>query len=84
MTTRSLRLDREAVITGALGALAVAAWYLAIDSLAGMPGRTPSILGQVLLLGVDDPVVDRVLALPLAIYTVVHFVVFAVVGALRL
>ena len=40
------------MITGALGASAVAGWFLLTDLLQGRPLSTPSVLGQVILFGI--------------------------------
>jgi hypothetical protein len=84
MGSHQPKLSREAIITGGLGAGAVAVWFLVRDAALGLPGRTPSILGQVLLFGNQEPVVDSVLLLPLIAYTIVHFASFFLVGALLL
>lgn len=71
-------LIREATDAGILGALAVAAWFFLLDVLEGQPLRTPSVLGQVLLLGQATPVTDRVLFGAVMVYTPVHFGAFVV------
>jgi hypothetical protein len=42
-------LFREGLITGMVGAAAVAVWFLITDLIQGRPLSTPSILGQVIL-----------------------------------
>jgi len=73
---------KEGVAAGVLGALAVAVLFLIRDVMLGVPFLTPSVLGQVLLLGVTVPITDRVLFGPLLAYTGLHFAVFIVFGML--
>lgn len=71
----------EGIRTGLLGALAVALVFLAHDLALGRPGWTPSVLGQVVMSGGGKiPVVDRVLLLPLVVYTAIHLLLFAAFG----
>ena len=71
----------DGLFTGMIGALAVALWFLALDSLAGHPLQTPALLGWVLLKGGGPaPLQVTVEPLPIAAYTAFHFVTFAVVG----
>ena len=70
----------ESVISGFLGASAIAIWFLILDTIQGRPLHTPIVLGTALfsLIGVRD-------AEPLtyvAGYTIFHFGVFMLVGAL--
>jgi hypothetical protein len=71
----------DGLITGMIGALAVALWFLVLDSLAGRPIYTPALLGSVLLHG-SGAVGETVLVAPLevAAYTAFHFVAFIAVG----
>lgn len=73
-------LLREGIITGAIGALAVAGWFLVTDILQGRPLSTPSVLGQVMLYGVTDPVISPPLLGPTVAYTLLHFGAFALLG----
>jgi hypothetical protein len=71
---------KDGILSGAIGALMVAVWFLILDTIAGQPLYTPSLLGKVLF-GVpnamQDPAVVRSIA---AVYTGVHISVFVVVG----
>ncbi|HEY4320579.1 MAG TPA: hypothetical protein VGM77_05305 [Gemmatimonadales bacterium] len=67
-------LWREGVITGVLGAVVVALFYLCIDAGRGHPLLTPSTLGQALLLHV--PVTQTVDSGAVIAYTIFHFVAF--------
>jgi len=74
------RVAREGLLAGLAGAVAVAAWFLAYDLAAGVPLRTPALLGAALFHGLRDP--DAlVISLPLVLqYTVVHGLVFILFG----
>lgn len=69
-------LVTEATDAGFLGGTTVAVWFLIRDLLAGHPLRTPSVLGQVLLLGEPHPDVNSILFGAIVAYTAVHFIVF--------
>lgn len=58
----------------------MALWFLLTDSLAGQPLRTPSVLGQVLLLGETSPDVSTPSFIGIMLYSAVHFGVFLVFG----
>jgi hypothetical protein len=77
MTNRQ-ELVREGVIVGVLGAMAVALWFLLVDTLAGVPLQTPVALGGALLGGV--PGSSDTMAL--VGYTAFHFGAFMGVGIL--
>lgn len=75
---------REGVIAGALGALAVALWFLLVDGIAGRALHTPAVLGAIVL-HAPDPIAasegpNRLLLA--AFYTPVHFILFALFGVL--
>lgn len=72
---------REGAITGIVGATTVALWFLIVDVIAGHPLYTPEVLGTGLLSvlgpsGAESPM------LIVALYTVVHYVAFILVGIL--
>ena len=70
---------REGVIAGFLGATAVALWFLVVDTLAGRPFYTPTILGTALF-GVLGPTGNESALFHVAIYTVFHYAAFCAVG----
>jgi hypothetical protein len=73
----------DGMFTGMIGALVVAIWFLILDTLAGRPLYTPSLLGQVLLNVRAEPSAAVTIApLPIAAYTAFHFVAFIAVGIL--
>jgi hypothetical protein len=68
------------VVTGLIGAIAVAAWFFVLDIAAGAPLRTPAALGSALLLGAAGPAEVTVTFGLVATYTVVHVAAFLVAG----
>lgn len=73
---------REGIVTGLLGAAAVAVWFLLVDAIGGRPLYTPALLGAIVS-GVPDAALaaegaDR-LSLA-ALYTPIHLLLFAVLG----
>jgi hypothetical protein len=74
------RVAREGLVAGLAGAAAVAVWFLLYDLAAGMPLRTPALLGATLFHGLRDPNA-LVITLPLVLqYTAVHGLAFIVFG----
>lgn len=65
---------------GLIGATVVAVWFLILDVAAGHPLRTPSVLGQVLLMGRDRPDVATTDFTGVILYTAFHMVVFLAFG----
>jgi hypothetical protein len=78
------RTVREGIWAGLLGAAAVAIWFLVYDTAAGVPLRTPALLGAALFQGLREPSAVQI-TLPLVLqYTVVHgaaFVAFGIAAA---
>ncbi len=68
---------KRGIVAGFAAAAVLAAWFLLIDTLAGRPFYTPAFLGRVLL--GTAPVTLSVGQI--ALYTVIHFAVFLVIGA---
>ncbi len=71
---------REGLVTGAIGAVIVAVWYFVVDAAAGQPFHTPNVLGKIFFRGDLTPGVRQVVPGVVVGYTVVHFLVFALVG----
>jgi hypothetical protein len=70
---------REGIIAGAIGATAVALWFLTFDVVAGQPLFTPSALGAVL--AGDFTSASTEVHLPWVVrYTIFHFLAFLAVG----
>lgn len=73
---------QHGITAGAIGATAVAVWFLIVDVIAGRPFFTPMLLGDALV-----GVFDRRGTLPIesaaaliAVYTLFHYVAFAIAG----
>ena len=80
MAERPHNFLREGVITGFIGATAIAVWFLIVDTIAGHPFYTPIFLGKgvVSILGknmMGDTAFTQVLG-----YTVFHYLAFFIVG----
>jgi hypothetical protein len=76
------RLFTEATDAGFIGGTTVAVWFLLRDLLVGHPLRTPSVLGQVFLLGESHPDVHSILFGAVVAYTAVHFILFVLFAML--
>jgi len=70
---------RQGLITGFIGATAVAIWFLIVDSIAGRPLYTPHILGAAVF-GVLGPPRGESAALLIVAYTIFHYAVFTLIG----
>ncbi|MGH7637827.1 MAG: hypothetical protein ACREOK_09245 [Gemmatimonadaceae bacterium] len=73
---------QHGITAGAIGATAIAIWFLIVDTIAGRPFFTPLLLGDALI-----SVFDRRGTLPIesavgliAFYTLFHYVAFAIAG----
>ncbi len=82
------RIVREGFVAGLIGAIAVAAWFLIIDTINGRPFFTPAMLGSAVFWGNFDPDAvqalfasdpERIFAAVIG-YTMVHVVAFIIVG----
>ncbi len=74
------RIVREGVIAGALGAVAVAVWFLIFDLVRGQVFFTPGALGSAVFLRIADSTAVQISLLTVGGYTVVHFAAFIVIG----
>lgn len=71
---------KEGVLVGLAGAVAVAIWFLIFDLAAGVPFRTPALLGGAFFEGLRDPsalVITPGLVLK---YTIAHGLAFIAFG----
>jgi hypothetical protein len=82
MEAREHSTVREGVVAGLLGAVLVAGWYFVFDLAAGRPFHTPNVLGKVFFRGDLDPGVRNVVPGIVAGYTVIHLIMFALIGTL--
>ncbi len=71
---------REGLVAGLLGAAAVAVWYFVLDTAFGRPFHTPNALGKVFFRGDLQPGVRNIVPGIVAGYTVVHLIMFALLG----
>jgi len=80
--TETSRVYQEGMIAGVIGAAVVALWFLVLDTLAGRPLYTPTVLGTALFgrgtLG--DPALIAPSPGMVAMFTWVHGLAFVVVG----
>lgn len=74
------RIIREGFVAGLIGAVAVAAWFLVVDLIGGNAFYTPSMLGSAMFWGLRDPA-EVVVNFPTVIaYTMLHAILFILVG----
>ena len=71
---------REGLLTGVIGGLIVAVWYVAYDLGRGQLGYTPSVLGQVFAARDTTPVVRTIIPQAIAEYSLLHLGVFLLLG----
>ena len=76
---RTRNLLTEGAITGAIGATAVALWFLIVDTVAGRPLYTPELLGEAFFSLFGPAAGETPLQFVIA-YTIVHYLAFALVG----
>jgi hypothetical protein len=74
------RIAREGLVAGLLGAGVVAVWFLFYDVAAGVPLRTPALLGATLFHGLRDPSALAISMPLVAEYTAVHGLAFVFFG----
>jgi hypothetical protein len=77
---REGRVLREGILSGALAGLAVAIWFLVLDTLQGQPLYTPSALGSALFLGASSAGEVELSGWITLAYSILHFGAFALVG----
>jgi hypothetical protein len=67
---------REGTVVGLAGATAVAVWFLLYDLAAGVPFRTPALLGATIFDGLRDPAALAITPSLVLRYTVLHGLAF--------
>jgi hypothetical protein len=67
---------REGIVVGLAGATAVAVWFLLYDLAAGIPFRTPALLGATIFDGLRDPAALVITPSLVLRYTVLHGLAF--------
>jgi len=71
---------REGIITGLIGAVIVAVWFLISDVIAGHPFHTPALLGAIIFNGMSQPSSFAVTTALVLGYTGLHFFAFIMFG----
>jgi hypothetical protein len=77
--TRRPGVIREGLVTGIIGATAVAVWFLIVDTINGHPLYTPRALGAAVF-GVLGPPAGERAATFLVAYTIFHYALFCIAG----
>lgn len=75
-------LMKEGIMAGAIGATVIAAWFFIVDMVTGRPFFTPDVLGTMLLRIFGAPSAMDTTLQHVALYTVFHYVAFAIIGIL--
>jgi hypothetical protein len=70
----------EGFMTGLIGAGAVAAWFLVVDTVSGRPFFTPAVLGSAMFFGLREASAVTIGVQAVAAYTVVHVIAFLAMG----
>jgi len=71
---------REGILTGLVGGLVVAVWYVLHDVGQGQLGHTPNVLGQVFIQRDTMPTVQTVSTQAVLDYSLLHFASFFILG----
>lgn len=74
------RTWRDGITAGLLGAGGVAAWFLAVDLIAGHAFSTPELLGRAMLGVLGNGIENHGAALYIVAYTIFHVAAFCVTG----
>lgn len=77
---REYPLWAKGLVTGLVGAGAVALWFLVLDIVRNRPFYTPAALGSLLFFGAASPTEVRIDLAVIAAYTLLHLAAFALVG----
>lgn len=77
---RAHRVVREGIVSGLIGALVVAAWFLLIDTIVRQPLFTPAALGSAVLDGARGAQQVQMSLATILGYTALHFAAFFAVG----
>jgi len=83
-TRDAARLYQEGMIAGVIGAATVAVWFLLLDTAAGRPFYTPTVLGSALFRrgALASPETLSVSLEMVGMFTWVHMLVFAALGGI--
>src|SRR5438552_1754481 len=80
MAERPHNFLREGVITGFIGATAIALWFLIVDTVAGHPFYTPIFLGKGVVSVLGKNMMGDTAFTQVAGYTIFHYAAFFIVG----
>lgn len=78
----SSRIYQEGIVAGVIGAATVAVWFLVVDTLAGHPLSTPTLLGATLFRRGAAAAVPGVSLELVLMFTWVHGLVFVALGGI--
>jgi hypothetical protein len=73
-------LAKEGLVAGAIGAAAVAVWFLIVDTVSGQPFFTPAMLGSAVFWGLREPTAVEISYAAVVGYTMIHVLAFCAVG----
>lgn len=76
------RIHQEGIVAGVIGAATVAVWFLVLDTLAGQPLSTPTLLGATLFSRGAAVAVPGVSLEMVLMFTWVHGLVFVALGGI--
>lgn len=76
------RIIREGLVAGAIGAIAVAVWFLALDAARGQILFTPAAFGSAVLSGARGVAEVQITAATVLGYTGIHVLAFLLLGFL--
>lgn len=79
MEHREHNFVREGILAGAVGATAIAIWFLIIDAVSGRPFYTPKLLGHAVISVLGKAMPDTAMTQVLG-YTVFHYALFFILG----
>ncbi|MBI2218393.1 MAG: hypothetical protein HYU51_13960 [Candidatus Rokubacteria bacterium] len=80
---RPATIATDGIVAGVIAALAVAVWFLVLDTLAGRPFHTPTVLGTALFrrgAGLESPETLPISLEMVGMFTWVHALVFIALG----
>ena len=81
----STKLFREGILAGCVGGATMALWFFILDTLAGHPFYTPSVLGTSLFQGPEGfaTPIPHVVSIPMVVaFSCVHWLIFVAVGGI--
>jgi hypothetical protein len=79
------KLYQEGIVAGVIGAVAIALWFLIVDTFNGRPLYTPTVLGTALFkggVGLDAPESLAINTEAVLMFTWVHGLIFIIIGGI--